>query len=342
MVDLDRVDANISRVQGYCDAHGLNLRPHIKTHKIPAIALLQLQAGASGIACQKLGEAEVMADAGITDILLCYPVIGPLKTSRLVALAERVHLSTVVDSETGAAGLSLATTHRALELDVLVECDTGFHRTGVQTPKDAASLAAFVNSQPGLRFAGLLTYPTLPGTGDWLRAAVAECQKIGLHPTSVSTGGTPDWFGTHEIADVVTELRAGTYIYGDRACLADGSALLEHCAMRVRSTVVSRPTPGRAILDAGSKTLTTDMLIEGAGSGFGLILEYPAAIIYDLSEEHGHVDVSGCSDAPEIGDVLTVIPNHACGTTNLHDEIAFCRGDRIVEFAPVAARGRVR
>ena len=341
-IDLGRVERNIARMQDYCSDHGLRLRPHVKTHKIPSIAYLQIQAGAVGIACQKLGEAEVMADAGISDIMLCYPIIGGTKAWRLAALADRVHITSIVDSEPGARGIAQAAKAQGTEIDVMVDCDTGFRRTGVQTPRAAASLARLVHCLPGLRFAGLLTYPTLPGTAEWLRAARRECELGRLPVECVSSGGTPDWFKTHELADVVTELRIGTYIYGDRACIADGSAVLDECAMRVRTTIVSRPTSDRAIIDAGSKTLTTDRLVEGAGTGYGLILEHPEADIYDLSEEHGHVDLSRCLVRPEIGDVVTLVPNHACGATNLHDEVALYRGDEVVEIAKVSARGRVR
>jgi D-serine deaminase-like pyridoxal phosphate-dependent protein len=140
----------------------------------------------------------------------------------------------------------------------------------------------------------------------------------------------------------VTEVRAGTYVYGDRSCIANGSVPLEDCALRVRATVVSRPTAERGILDAGSKTLTNDPAEEARGGGHGLIVEYPDARLYALSEEHGHVDLSACADRPEVGEVVTVIPNHACGCTNLHDEVAVHRGGRLVGFWPVAARGKLR
>lgn len=207
-VDLDAVERNIARMQGYCDEHGLAFRPHIKTHKLPAIAHMQMRAGAVGITCQKLGEAEV---------------------------------------------------------GFLVECDTGFGRTGVQTPQAAADLAELVHALPGLRFDGLMTYPTLPGTGPWLRAAIDEIQARGLPVATVSGGGTPTFFSNHEVPEV-TEVRAGTYVYGDRSCIANGSVPLEDCALRVRATVASRPTPERGILDCGSKTLTNDPA-EGADGG---------------------------------------------------------------------------
>ena len=340
-VDLDAVERNIARMQGYCDEHGLAFRPHIKTHKLPALAHMQMRAGAVGITCQKLGEAEVMEAAGLRDILLSFPLVGATKAERLAALAGEATVSVVGDSDVIARGLSPALARAGTEVGFLVECDTGFGRTGVQTPQAAADLAELVHALPGLRFDGLMTYPTLPGTGPWLRAAIDEIQARGLPVATVSGGGTPTFFSNHEVPEV-TEVRAGTYVYGDRSCIASDSVPLEDCALRVRATVASRPTPERGILDCGSKTLTNDPAEGADGGDRGLIVEYPEARIYDLSEEHGHVDFSACASRPEVGEVITIVPNHACGCTNLHDEVVVHRGGRIVGFWPVAARGKLR
>jgi D-serine deaminase-like pyridoxal phosphate-dependent protein len=340
-VDLDAVERNIARMQGYCDEHGLAFRPHIKTHKLPAIAHLQVRAGAVGITCQKLGEAEVMEAAGLDDILLTFPLVGAAKAERLAALAGEAKVAVVGDSAAVAQGLSPALADAGAEVGFLVEVDTGFARTGVQTADAAADLAALADSLPGLRFDGLMTYPTLAGTGEKLRAAIEAIRARGLEVRTVSAGGTPSFFTNHDVPEV-TEVRAGTYVYCDRSCIANGSVPLEDCALRIRATVVSRPTPDRGILDAGSKTLTNDPAEEAAGGGHGLIVEYPEARIYQLSEEHGHVDFSAGTERPEVGEVVTVIPNHACGCTNLHDEVAVHRGGRIVGFWPVAARGKLR
>jgi D-serine deaminase-like pyridoxal phosphate-dependent protein len=340
-VDLDAVERNVARMQGYCDAHRLAFRPHIKTHKLPAIAHMQLRAGAVGITCQKLGEAEVMVAAGIRDILLTFPLIGPQKARRLAALAGEATVAVVGDSATVVQGLSPALAEAGVEVGFLVEVDTGFARTGVQTPEEAGELAALADSLPGLRFDGVMTYPTLPGTGQELRAAIEEIRSRRLEVRVVSAGGTPTYSTNHE-APEITEVRAGTYVYGDRSCIANGSVPLDDCALRIRATVVSRPTPERGILDAGSKTLTNDPAEETAGGGHGLIVEYPDARIYALSEEHGHVDFAACAERPRVGEVVTVIPNHACGTTNMHDTVVVHRGGRIVGIWPVAARGKLR
>jgi D-serine deaminase-like pyridoxal phosphate-dependent protein len=340
-VDLDAVERNIARMQGYCDEHGLAFRPHIKTHKLPALAHMQVRAGAVGITCQKLGEAEVMQAAGLRDILISFPLVGAAKAERLAALAGEVKLSVVGDSATVARGLSSELERAGSEVGFLVECDTGFHRTGVQSPEAAAELAELADSLPGLRFEGLMTYPTLPESGPWLRAAREAIESRGLRVERVSAGGTPTHLINHTVGEV-TEVRAGTYVYGDRSCIANGSVSQDDCALRIRATVVSRPTPDRAILDSGSKTLTNDPAEEASGGGHGLIVEYPEARIYTLSEEHGHVDVSACDVAPELGEVVTIIPNHACGCTNMHDEVVVHRRGQVVGIWPVAARGKLR
>lgn len=340
-VDLDAVDRNIARLQEYCDRRGYACRPHIKTHKLPAIAHLQVAAGAIGITCQKLGEAEVMAAAGLADILVTFPLVGDQKAERLARLAREVSMSVAGDSLNSARTLSTAFAREKLELDFLVECDTGFGRTGVQSPQSAADLAVEVDALPGLRFAGLMTYPTVPESGPWLRAARKAIEACGLVVGCISGGGTRSALHTHEIGEV-TEIRAGTYAYGDRATIAYGASTLDECALRLRTTVVSRPTRDRAIIDAGSKALTSDLAPDGSDSGHGLVVEHPEARIYALSEEHGHVDVSRCETPPAIGDVVTVVPNHACGCTNLHDHVVAHRGGAIVAVWPVAARGCIR
>jgi D-serine deaminase-like pyridoxal phosphate-dependent protein len=337
--DFDAVERNIASMQAYCDEHGLALRPHIKTHKLPQVARLQVDAGARGITCQKLGEAEVFADAGFDDILISFPLVGEAKAERLAALAARASMSVAGDSAVVAEGIAGALAANGLEVAFLVECDTGFGRTGVQSPDEAGELATLVARLDGLRFAGLMTYPTLPESGAWLRAAREAVERAGLSVERVSGGGTPSARRTHEIGEV-TEVRVGTYVYGDRACIANGSVALDDCALRVLATVVSRPTRDRAIIDAGSKTLTSDTAVGVTGHGF--LVEHPEAEVYALNEEHGYVDVSACERPPAIGDRVTVIPNHACGTANMHDAVVVHRGGEVTETLPTAARGKVR
>lgn len=338
VIDLDRLEANISRFQAYLDRHGIANRPHIKTHKIPQIAQMQIAAGAVGITCQKLGEAEVMADAGMTDIFLPYNIVGAAKLERLVALARRVRLSVTADSSVVVASLGAAMSGAGLELPVLVECDTGMGRCGVQTPMEAVELAAQIARTPGLRFGGLMTYPSSTAIGPFMHEAVRRLHERGLAVERVSGGGTAGMWSAHEHPEV-TEYRAGMYVYGDRYTLRAGALRLEECAMTVLTTVVSRPTPDRGVIDGGSKTFSSDLL---GLEGHGLILEYPQARIIGLSEEHGVVDFSGCAQKPAIGERLRVLPNHCCVVSNLFDEVIGVRNGNVETVWRVAARGTVR
>ena len=338
IVDLDRLEVNINKLQHYLDEHGIANRPHIKTHKIPEIAHMQVNAGAVGITCQKIGEAEVMAQAGIQDIFLPYNIIGEAKLERLMRLARRVTLSVTADSEFTVRGLSGAAQKAGLELPVLVEFDAGLGRCGVQSPQEAADLARTIARSSGLRFGGLMTYPS----SDKADLFVVETKKLlkgdGISVELVSGGSTPSMWEAHTHPEV-TEHRAGMYVYGDRYTLKSGAMVLEDCALKVITTVVSRPTAERGILDGGSKTFSSDLL---GLEGHGLILEYPEAVIHSQSEEHGHTDFSKCEHKPEIGERVTVIPNHCCVVTNLFNQIVGIRGNQVEVIWPVAARGALQ
>ena len=341
IIDEARLAANITRVQSYMDAHGLNFRPHIKTHKIPALAAAQIAAGAKGINCQKITEAEVFAAAGFDDILITFNILGPEKLIRLAALNERVAaLQVVADSTVTIDGLSGYFTSRK-PLTVLVECDTGGGRCGVQTPDEAAALAERIARSPGLIFGGLLNYPK-PASALAVQAFLAETlallESVGIPCPVVSNGGTPSLFEAH-LVPAATEHRAGTYIYNDRSMVRAGHCGEEDCAMHVLVTVVSRPTVDRAVIDAGSKALTSDLL---GFADFGTVVEYPDAVITGLSEEHGVIDLSACSGKrPAISDKIRIIPNHTCVISNLFDTMVFHRDGVVTRVEDVAARGRV-
>jgi D-serine deaminase-like pyridoxal phosphate-dependent protein len=337
IVELDKLEANITRLQKYMDKHGIANRPHIKTHKIPDIAHMQVKAGAVGITCQKLGEAEVMAQAGLNDIFLPYNIIGQAKLERLMSLARRVRLSVTADSAFTVRGLSDAARQAGVELPMLVEFDSGSKRCGVQTPQEAADLARLIARSPGLRFGGLMTYPNTDRTDPFVRETRALL-KGDLEVACVSGGGTPVMWQAHTHPEV-TEHRAGTYVYSDRKIVDSGAMTLDNCALKVITTVVSRPTGERGILDGGSKTFSSDTL---GLEGYGLILEYPEAVIYGQSEEHGHVDFSKCARKPDIGERVTVIPNHCCVVSNLFNQIVGVRNDQVEVIWPVAARGTLQ
>ena len=349
LIDLDIVERNIRRMQEYCDAHDMALRPHIKTHKIPALAHRQVAAGARGVTCQKIGEAEIMAAAGFSDIFITYNILGAAKLERLARLAHQATVKVTADASEVVDGLDRMAARTGVDLTVLVECDTGGERAGVQTPAQALALAQHIDAASHVRFGGLMTYPILPSSGPWLREARALLDAAGLPPTVISGGGTPAAFRTHECAEI-NELRVGNYIYNDRTTVAQGGADLSDCAQHVLATVVSRPTTTRCILDAGSKTLTSDPVRnprsvpsgDGAAMGHGYIVEYPEAMIYALSEEHGHTDVSACPRPPALGERVRVIANHACTVSNLFDE-AYAHRDGVVEAVwAIAARGKIQ
>jgi D-serine deaminase-like pyridoxal phosphate-dependent protein len=340
-VRVDIMEANVRRVHGHLARHGIANRPHIKTHKIPALGRLQMAAGAVGITCQKLGEVEVFADAGVADdVLLTFNVLGRAKTERLAALSRRLRrLAVVFDNDVVARGLSEAARAHGIEIPFLVECDTGFGRNGVQTPEAALDLARTAMAMPGLRFEGLMTFPIRePGTRVFLEQALERFKRAGIPVGVVSGGGTPAVF-TAQNFPMLTEHRAGTYLYNDCMVVASGTATWDDCAMRVRATVVSRPTADRAILDCGTKVLTSDQYTV---TGFGHVMEYPEAAITSLSEEHGVVDLSACRSRPAVGDVVEVVPNHCCVVSNMVDEVYGVRGGAVEAVWPVAARGTVR
>lgn len=337
VVDIDRLEANIAGLQVYLDEHKIANRPHVKTHKIPAIAKMQMDAGAIGITCQKVSEAEIFADAGFDDIFLPYNIIGESKLKRLMALAGRINLSVTADSSFTARGLSNAAMLSGLTMTVLVECDTGAGRCGVQSPQEAAELARLIAGLPSLHFGGLMTYPSNENLDTFVRETRSLLKDDNLPIERVSGGGTPTMWEAH-LHPELTEHRAGIYVYGDRLTLRSGAVSLDTCALRIITTVVSRPTQDRGILDAGSKTLSTDL--HGL-EGYGYICEYPEAKIYALTEEHGHVDFSACTKKPEIGERVSVIPNHCCVVTNLFDEFIGVRNEQVEETWQIAARGTV-
>lgn len=340
VVDLDRVEANLAKMQAYADEHGLKLRPHIKTHKIVKLAQRQLELGAVGITCQKLQEAEVMADAGITDILVSYPQIGPFKAARMAELAKRAEMTIAVDSIEGVQTAADAAKAAGKPIKILVEFDSGMKRTGVQTVEQATALAVAVSEHAGLVLEGLMTYPTTEKTAPFVAEAKKQFAEKGLEIRTVSSGGTPSAFQTHKSAGV-TELRVGTYIFNDRMMMEAGVATLEDTALHLYATVVSRPTADRAIIDAGSKTFTSDMA-GGNAKGHGLVLGYPDAIVERISEEHGMLDLSACAKKPVVGEVLEIVPNHVCPVVNLHDRLTIVQGGQVIGEWEVDARGLTR
>ncbi len=340
LVDLNIAEANVRAFQDYCDSHGLQLRPHIKTHKLPRLAEYQIEQGAIGITCQKITEAEAMIAGGdMRNILITYNILGQDKVARLRALSDRVRLSVVADNAAVVEGLSAGFADAKTPLPVLVECNTGADRCGVETPAEALELASAINAAPGLRFAGLMTYPPTGGATQvttWLAEAKDLIEATDLTVDVISSGGSPDMWRAHHMP-LATEYRIGTYIYNDRSLVTRGTCDWDDCALTVLATVVSTPSKTRAIIDAGSKVLTSDLL---GLEGFGHVLGHPDLKIDQLSEEHGRIT----SDQPtglRVGDQLRIVPNHACVVSNMLDHVTLMRGDEIIGTEPVAARGQV-
>jgi D-serine deaminase-like pyridoxal phosphate-dependent protein len=290
---------------------------------------------------QKLGEAEVMADAGISDILLTFNVVGNHKLNRLAALAKRTEIKVVADNEIVVEGLGRAGASAGRSIDVLVECDTGMKRNGVQSPEAAAALARKIAATKGLRYGGLMTYPK-PGIRREVAAYISEAcdliAKSGLETSIISTGGAPEMWRDDGL-EMITEYRTGTYVFFDRSLVERGVCSRAECGLHVLATVVSRPTSDRAMIDAGTKSLTSDLL---GLQGYGIIPELGDGKIYEANEEHGYVDISGTQNKPAVGDLVRVLPNHVCPVMNLFDRVVFVRGDEVLGRVKVDARGLVQ
>ncbi len=358
IVDLDVLERNIAEMAAVAMAEGVQLRPHIKTHKSPRIARMQLDAGAVGITCAKLGEAEAMADGGITDIFVCYPLVTAIKVRRLAALARRpgMTVSTIVDSPEGIAALSSVFAHEPMPLGVLVKVDTGLGRVGVAPGDATVALAQQVAAAPGLRFDGICmhegqTYKYSDSedraevgraAGERLVATAHALAAVGLSPARVSSGSTPGGPATASVAGI-TEMRPGNYAFYDAMQVGLNVVPPERCALRVLVTVVSHTARDRAVIDAGSKTLTSDTGVHGmtGSAGHGIVVGKEDIQIAGLSEEHGWLKLDSYGSDLRIGEMLEVIPVHSCPVANLAGELMMVRGGVVMDRWPVAAAGRV-
>ncbi len=356
LVDLPRMERNVRRMAEFARTSGVKLRPHVKTHKIPALAHLQLAAGAAGITVAKLGEAEVMADAGITDILVCYPIVGADKLLRLVHLARRTKITVALDSFEVAEGLAKAAGAHGVHFDLYLEVDSGLNRCGLPPGGPVVRLAQQIARLTGVTITGVLTH-----AGHAIRAtAAAERDAIGLYEGTcvvrtkealeaagipvreVSVGSSATVRVSGRVPGV-TEIRPGTYIFNDFTQMSAGACAEDDCALTVLTTVVSRPAPDRAIVDAGSKCLSSDFhLANDHVTGYGYLKGSGDVIVARLSEEHGVVPLSNGHPRLAIGDRVEIIPNHACGALNLWDTLAGVRNGDVEALWPVLARGKVR
>ena len=350
LVDLDVFERNLARMAERARAAGVRLRPHAKTHKIPEVGRRQLALGAQGLSLAKVGEAEVFAAAGFEDIFLAYPIVGGDRARRLLALSDRIRIAVGVDSIEGARSLSdvFHSAHRRLEVRLKVDC--GYHRVGV-APDRAVAVAREIAALPGVALTGIFTHAGhayLATTreevrriarqeGETVAAVGVEFSAAGLPSADVSVGSTPTAADAMGVPGV-TECRPGNYVYHDASQVALGTCAPADCALTVAATVVSVPAGDRAILDAGSKTLSSDPLRPEAG-GYGLV-RGTGSRLEKLSEEHGVVAVAK-GDGFKVGQRVSILPNHACVVSNLHDRVYAVRGGVVEATWPVAARGRV-
>jgi D-serine deaminase-like pyridoxal phosphate-dependent protein len=362
LVDRAKLTRNIDAMQAAADAAAVRLRPHSKTHKSPLVAKMQIDRGAAGICCAKLGEAEVFADslqlrsaqAGKLDIRIAYP-LNPSNADRVVALLDRVQLSFIVDHPLVAKQWSDALMLRGKQADVLVKVDVGFHRCGIDPDdRDTLNVIRGVAALPGLRFKGLLSHAgqayharseeelrkMAEAEAQTMRDLAERCRKAGVAVEEVSAGATPPArFSLQQRG--FTEYRPGNYVYFDRTQVALGAATYDDCALTVLATVVSKPAKNRIILDSGSKTLTND----GArgftpAPGYGAVIGHDNLLIERLSEEHATVSVTDGTTPLEPGDRVRIIPNHSCVVSNLVDQAWLIDGDAVHPL-PIAARGKI-
>lgn len=349
VIDVDIVERNARRMADAIAAHGMTLRPHVKTHKSVAIARIQLDNGATGITVGTLGEAEVMAAGGIDDIFLAYPVwaVGA-KAERLSALAGRPGLEFAVgiDSAAGAQQLAQATAGRRARLRVVIEVDAHYGRTGVAA-QEAGEVARAAKAA-GLDVIGVFTHGghayfgpdavAAAGTDEVeaLAEAAAALRAVGVEPRIISAGSSPT--ALVSAMPPVTEIRAGTYIVGDRQQVALGATPPDAVAIAVAATVVSDSVENQIVIDAGAKSLTKDT--PAYLPGFGTLPAYPDGVIERVSDYHGQVRFQAGAAMPNVGEVVAVVPNHACPVIDLYDTFVATRSGEIVGRWTVDARGR--
>ncbi|HWD95245.1 MAG TPA: alanine racemase [Acidimicrobiales bacterium] len=353
VIDLDRVDANIQEMAGHAKMAGVRLRPHTKTHKMPEIARLQVDAGASGITCAKVGEAEVMAAAGFDDILIAYPIYGEEKLARLDALRDKARILVSLDSVEVARGLGRLGVSSGQPIEIYVEVDTGHHRMGRAPGEPTVEVIKQIAEINGVTIIGLLTHAGhtygAVSTGD--RDLVVDREiadlvmtkemaaEAGVVFSEISVGSTPS--ARSEVRHQgVTEVRPGTYVFNDTAMISLGVATEDTCAARVLATVVARPTEDRFVIDAGTKCFTSD----GVGRpGWIQAVGRPDLAMSFTTEEHGvgRIDLEK-GGRLEIGDKIEFIPSHICPVLNLFDTVYVARQGDVIDELRVAGRGKVR
>lgn len=353
LIESRVLDQNLQDMQALATRHGLRLRPHIKTHKSAWLAKRQLAFGAAGLACAKLAEAEIMVAYGLPDLFIANQIVTPDKAIRLAEVNKRADVSVGVDSVAGTDVLANAASRAGVTLEVMIEADCGLGRAGVRTTPEAIQLAEHISKKKSLRLVGLFTHAgqayaarstedlTAIGTleGRTVVTIAGQMRRAGIECESVSVGSTPTAPFCAAVPGV-TELRVGNYVFHDRMQVALGAASVAQCALTILTTVTSRPEPELAIIDAGSKTFTTEQGAHGLSglTGYGEQLDGPARVVR-LSEEHGYVALNGYDTT--VGSRMRFIPNHACAVSNLADQAWLVDGLTVLGAVNISARGRV-
>lgn len=353
LIDDAVLERNLVRMQALANQFGVGLRPHIKTHKMPQLAIRQVTGGAQGIAVAKLSEAEAMARHGLDNIQIANQIVGSQKIARMRALAHRVRLSCAVDSPLQVREISQAFEQAVRPIELLIEIDTGLHRCGLTNADDVIDLAKCILASPGVRLAGLMThaghaYATVGDPekrraiaqeeGSTLTSLAAKLRDVGIKLEVISVGSTPTAGDVVQVPGI-SELRVGNYVFNDMIQVALGVAALEDCALTVLATVISVPSEDRIVIDAGAKALSLDLGAHGvtAVRGYGKVLGHDTSVLARLSEEHGVITHAGAKF--QIGQRLRIVPNHACATVNLYDRAFLLRGDEVVDQYRIEARG---
>ena len=351
-IDVATMLGNLWRMQAYVDERGLGLRPHIKTHKSSTLARLQLDLGAIGLTSAKPSEAEAVA-AVATDLLLAYPCFTPDRLDTLARLATSRRVRIAVDSSEAIQGISQGAQQRGCEFGLLIDLDVGHHRTGVQATELVLRLAQEIKRSDGVSFDGLLYFPghLVPTKVDLeegllevhrqLRETIEVLANAGLRCGIVSGGSTPSSHLSHRVPEL-TEIRPGTYIFNDLNSVRWRCAELGDCAATVHATVISTAVAGKAVIDAGSKMLSSDVCGATPDSGYGFLIDHPKAKLARLSEEHGEIELGEADWSPRVGERVRIIPNHVCPVVNLQDTLSLrFEGDHGYAI-PVDGRGRTR
>lgn len=348
IVDFDVMIRNIRDMAKLAKDRGVKLRAHIKTHKVPEIAKIQLEEGSRGICVQKVGEAEVMANEGINDIFITNEVVGDAKIKRLARLAEKNKLYVAVDHPENIKNLSRIMKENGVELGIFIDVDCGMHRTGVPST-EAPELAELITRSEGLYLKGVMGYEGHAGaplkkeerqklTEEAMKTtleAVDLIKKAGIEVEEVSVGSTPTvWYSSSY--QEVTEIQPGTYVFNDYYLVDRGVVTIERCALHVLTTVMSRAAPDRGVIDAGSKAFQLDM------NKYPTVVGIDGVEVVKFSEEHGWLKITGeAQEKIKLGDKLEFIPYHVCTCVNQFDTIYITRNDKVEHEWQIKARGKM-